>query len=210
MFLDFSHEYNVTITVNDNTFKRKFTTAPDPLYVSFEGVKRSNFYDLISQLSEDKIMYTIHRNSIKAEEIVERYDNKWWSRNKKEEEKYKKLPRYVQEYVLIKSVYELFKFNVYGIDQQIDSASLADFEYETGDMDRIEPVIDNLRELLDELLDLLKGLEKRGDASPRSFVKGNKRNPYPAMPRTARLYKSLKDKNRKSRRNIYVRRNPYF
>ena len=210
MFLKFSHEYQIDITIDDNTFNKTITTAPDPLYVSFSGVRRSNFYELIQDLSEEKIMNTIHRNSLKAEEIVERYDNRWWDKGEKEKQKYEELPRYVQEYVLIKTVYELFKFNVYGIDQQIDSASLADFEYETGDMDRIEPVIDNLREMLDELLDLLKGYEKRGDAKPKSFVKGEKGDPYPLRPRTVRSHKSFKKRNREKHKNIFIRRNPYF
>jgi len=210
MFLKFSYDYEIEIDIDGNTYQRNFTTAPDPIYASYRFIKDSSYYEMISSVDKSVVVNSMYENSIRAENIAKEFDNIWWDESKKEEEKYTELPYYVVEYVTLKTVYDLIKFSVYGANQSIDSASLADFDIDFGDMDRIEPVLDNLRERIDDLLSLIKGLGVRGNASARVFTPGEKGDPYPLRPRTMRSYKSFAKRNYEKRKNIFLRRNPYF
>lgn len=209
MFLKFSHDYKIDIDIDGNTYTKEFTTIPDPIYVPFNMIENSGYYKMISDVEKHIIVYSLHENSVRAENIAKEYDNKWWDKDK-DNEKYEEMPYYVAEYVMLKTIYDLVKYNMYGSNQQIESASLADFEFETRDMDGIEPVLDNLRERIDELLDLVKGLTNRGVAEPKTFVPGEKSDPYPLRPRTVRSYKPFYKRNYEKRKNILLRRNPFF
>jgi len=210
MFLKFSHDYDINIEIDGSTYTKSFTTAPDPVYASYQFIKDSSYYGMIESVDKTVIVSSMHENSVRAENIAMEFENIWWDVGKKEEQKYSELPYYVSEYVTLKTVYDLIKFSVYGVNQSIDSASLADFDIDIGDMERIKPVLDNLRERIDDLLDLIKGLGTRGNAEPKVFTPGEKGDPYPLRPRTMRSYKSFAKRNYEKRKNIFLRRNPFF
>ena len=170
--VDFSpnKKYFLTINTLENNYQKEFTTNYSPYYSSFRRVLSGSIKSILTDLNKKSIEEEIHFNSLNAEDIATTADNMWDLED---------IPFYVSEFVTKKTQYTLLRDNVILSSVVFDEAKIADFTLRGSSYSNVKSILDELKNEIKRLEDLLKGLTNRGNANIQSFVKGENSQPYP-------------------------------
>lgn len=162
--LMYNQEYTLEFNLLDEAHKVKFTSQYSPLY-STSKIIRSDLMDIIEDIKDDSINFTIWQNSIMAQEIST-------------EDISEDVPYYAKQYVRYKSERDL----IYAVYLAI-SGKAGSVSKRLGSMEVSKSIkIPFLRDMLDELKGKIEPFEKQLlgiKVVGKGFQKSGRISPYP-------------------------------
>ena len=164
-----NNKYELKISYDGQQTTKEFITELTPYYASIAQIRTTPIKTFVSDIADKEIMFKIYDNSKLAQQLSKEHDNDDWIGDED-------IPYYVINYVITKTKYDIFLAQYLNIAKQNSrSIDLADFSVDSGEMDGLKDLLDDLEDEYKYWEDKLTGV---GEASPVSVVKAEGSYPF--------------------------------
>lgn len=167
-----NNKYTIDVTINGYKFSEWFYSQLDPLYNTIKAIRNSEIGYLLGEVSNKDIILKLFEVSQDIKELADENDYTW--------EDDEPAPIAVRRLTAAKTKYDMLMYRNYLSNQQFNSASLADFDVSSIDYERIEPLIDDLKDDIEKWEKMIIG-----KSSPTSVLKSENQAPYPFSDRNS-------------------------